>query len=122
MFGRSFVATMLFGIGPHILLASLFTSLLDGATFMGGGAKLTTSFIKFQDHNTHHGAGIYQKETTFGMWMKEPASSPGLLDCAVCARVVNTNLLTVTNAGCRIRFYPTAVHLWFFHMLRMLNC
>lgn len=51
---------MLFGIEPHIV--SLFTSLSDGATFMGGGAKLT-SFIKFQDHNTHHGGvGLSERD------------------------------------------------------------
>lgn len=36
--------------------------------------------------------------------MKEPASSPGLLERAVCARVTNTNMLIVTSAGCRMRF------------------
>lgn len=37
--------------------------------------------------------------------MKKPASSPGLLQWAVCARVTNINILTVTNAGCRMRLH-----------------
>lgn len=121
MFGRVFVATLLFGIEPHIVGKPVHFPFRWCHIY---GRRCKADYVIYKILRSQHSpqrSGDYQKETTFGIWMKEPASSPGLLDCAVCARVVNTNLLTVTNAGCRMRFYPTAVYLWFFHMLRMWN-